>query len=119
MHNFKELKVWQDSMKYCQSIYEITKRFPESERFGLANQMRRASVSIPSNIAEGTGRGSDKDFSKFISYSLGSSYELETQLLIAFDLEFILQNDLNVLLDDLMRIQKMLNKFNEHLKSKS
>lgn len=81
--------------------------------------MRRASVSIPSNIAEGTGRGSDKDFSKFISYSLGSSYELETQLLIAFDLEFILQNDLNVLLDDLMRIQKMLNKFNEHLKSKS
>ncbi len=95
MHNFKELKIWQNSRKFCKPVYQITKQFPDAEKFGLTNQIRRAAVSIPSNIAEGSGRGSDKEFSKFINYSLGSSYELETQLLIASDLEFINESDLN------------------------
>ena len=119
MHNFKELKVWQDSRKFCKSIYEMTKQFPDTEKFGLTNQIRRAAVSIPSNIAEGSGRSSDKEFSKFISYSIGSSFELETQLLIAFDLEFITESNLNLLLEELIKLQKMLNKFNNYLKNQS
>lgn len=116
MHNFKELKVWNDSRTLCKIIYEVTSEFPESEKFGLTNQIRRAVVSIPSNIAEGSGRSSNKEFSKFVSYSIGSSYELETQLLIAFDLKFIPEIKLWNLLDKLILIQKMLNKFNDHLK---
>ena len=117
MHNFKELKVWQDSRKLCKAIYEITSKFPDYEKFGITNQIRRAVVSIPSNIAEGSGRNSDKDFSKFISYSLGSSYELETQLLIALDLNYIPENDLEKLLNELTVIQKMLNKLYQHFKN--
>lgn len=119
MHNFKELKIWQDSRRFCKSVYQITKQFPDAEKFGLTNQIRRAVVSVPSNIAEGSGRSSDKEFSKFINYSIGSSYELETQLLIAFDLEFMTESDLNLLLEELIKIQKMLNKFNDYLKNKS
>lgn len=119
MHNFKELKIWQESREFCKPIYEITKQFPDTEKFGLTNQIRRAVVSVPSNIAEGSGRSSDKEFSKFINYSIGSSYELETQLLIAFDMGFLTESNLNFLLEGLIKIQKMLNKFNEHLKNKS
>lgn len=75
MHNFKQLKVWQDSKALCKEIYLVTSKFPESEKFGLINQIRRSAVSIPSNIAEGSGRITNKDFAKYISYSIGSSFE--------------------------------------------
>lgn len=118
MHNFKELRIWQDSRSFCTVIYKILKNFPEYEKFGLTNQIRRAAISIPSNITEGAGRVSDKDFAKFISYSLGSSYELETQLLIAFDLKYISEEDLNVLVEELNLLQKMINKFYNYLNQK-
>ena len=89
MHRFKDLEIWKKSRLFCSTVYEITSKFPESEKFGLTNQLRKASVSIPSNIAEGSSRNSNKDFSRFLQITLGSAYEIETQLLIAFDLSFI------------------------------
>ncbi|WP_417199692.1 four helix bundle protein [Bizionia sp.] len=89
MHRFKDLEVWKKSRLFCVEIYSITSKFPESEKFGLSNQLRRASVSIPSNIAEGSSRHSNKDFTRFLQIAIGSAYEIETQLLIASDLNFI------------------------------
>jgi four helix bundle protein len=81
--NFKELKVWQESVKLARAVYMLTKSFPSDERFGLTSQMRRAAVSIPSNIAEGYGRANRKEYLHFLSVSMGSLHELETQLIIA------------------------------------
>ncbi len=89
MHNFKELKVWQNARKHVKEIYVATKDFPSEEKFGLISQMRRSAVSIPSNIAEGSGRNTNKDFSHFLNISLGSAYELQTLLFLSQDLEFL------------------------------
>jgi four helix bundle protein len=83
MHNFKNLKVWQKSVDLAVKIYQITAEFPVSEKFGMTSQMRRAGVSIPSNIAEGTAKPSSKSFSNSLEISLGESFELETQMIIA------------------------------------
>ena len=89
MHNFKELLIWQDSIDIVEDIYRVVGSFPKNEQYGLVSQMNRCSVSIPSNIAEGSGRGSNKDFSRFLSISLSSAFELETQLIIANRIGFI------------------------------
>lgn len=89
IHRFKDLEIWKLSRKFCSEIYIITTSFPDSEKFGLTNQLRRASVSVPSNMAEGCSRSSNKDFSRFLEIAIGSIYEIETQLLIAFDLGYI------------------------------
>ncbi|MCL4408025.1 MAG: four helix bundle protein [Thermotogae bacterium] len=86
---FKKLRVWQESMKLAKEIYETTKDFPQNEKYGLSSQLQRAAVSIPSNIAEGTGRGTKKDFSHFLSQARGSLYEIITQLEICFDIGLI------------------------------
>jgi len=116
MHRFKDLEIWKKSRLFCSEIYGITAKFPESEKFGLTNQLRRASVSIPSNIAEGSSRQSNKDFSRFLQITLGSAYEVETQLLIASDLKFINEDELKVLLEHLEAIIKMTSKFKSTLK---
>ena len=116
MHRFKDLDIWKKSRLFCSEIYAITSTFPESEKFGLTNQLRRASVSIPSNIAEGSSRKSNKDFSRFLQITLGSAYEIETQLLIAFDLNFIDEITLQKLTNKLDSIIKMTSKFNSTLK---
>ena len=77
-HNFKELLVWKKSIELVKSIYQITSMLPSDERFGLISQMNRSSVSVPSNIAEGSGRTSDKEFLHFLNIAIASSYELET-----------------------------------------
>ncbi|NRR92660.1 four helix bundle protein [Winogradskyella undariae] len=115
MHRFKDLEIWKKSRVFCSSIYGITSKFPESEKFGLTNQLRRASVSIPSNIAEGSSRNSNKDFSRFLQITLGSAYEVETQLLIASDLNFISKEELDKLLLELNSIIKMTSKFKSTL----
>ncbi len=109
MHNFKKSKVWEKCMDLAVSIYEQTKVFPDDERFGLTAQMRRAAVSIPSNIAEGSNRNTDKDFSRFLSISLGSSAELETQLLLSKRLNFLGEEYFNLMLSELEEGQKILN----------
>ena len=83
MHRFKDLEIWKLSRQFCSNIYSVTALFPDSEKFGITNQLRRASVSIPSNIAEGCSRSSNKDLAQFLEIAIGSAYEIETQLLIS------------------------------------
>ena len=116
MHQFKELGVWKKSRLFCSEIYAITSSFPSDEKFGLTNQLRRASVSIPSNIAEGSSRNSNKDFSRFLEIAIGSAYEIETQLLIASDLGFIHQEKSELLIKELEEIIRMTSKFRSTLK---
>lgn len=106
-HKFKELQIWKRSRLFCSQIYAITSKFPDSEKFGLTNQLRRASVSIPSNKAEGFSRNSNKDFTRFLQISIGSAYEIETQLLISANLNFILDNELQSCFSELGEIIKI------------
>lgn len=115
MHHYKELNVWKKSRELCSLIYKITKDFPETEKFGLTSQLRRASVSIPSNIAEGAARKSKKEFSRFLEISMGSAYEVETQILIATDLNFISEVDSEQLTQSIVSIIKMLSKLRSSL----
>ncbi len=107
MNNYKELKVWQKSIDLAVKIYETTKTFPREEMYGLTSQIRRSAVSIPSNIAEGAGRNTKKDFNNFLGISNGSSCELDTQLIIASRVDFIDVTLLEVLQKDISEIQKM------------
>lgn len=93
MGTYKQLTVWQKGIELSKAIYLLTAKFPHDERFGLVNQMRRCAVSIPSNIAEGYGRGSDNETVYFLYVSLGSSNELDTQLTISHQLQFISDED--------------------------
>ena len=89
MRNFKDLEIWQNSIELVKEIYKLTKDLPNAEKFGLISQMNRCSISIPSNIAEGCSKDSQKDFIRFLQISLGSAFELETQLEICIELGFI------------------------------
>jgi four helix bundle protein len=115
MHNFKELKIWQKSRNLTKEIYLVTKKFPEDERFGLTTQMRRCAISIPSNIAEGSGRGSNREFRRFLNISISSAFELETQLILAFDLAFIKEKDYDRISMDIEEVQKMIYGFRKSI----
>ncbi|MEY4038403.1 MAG: hypothetical protein RIR67_713 [Bacteroidota bacterium] len=117
MHQFKNLEIWKRSRYFCSKIYAVTSNFPDNEKFGITNQLRRASVSIPSNIAEGSSRASNKEFSRFLEIAIGSAYEIETQLLISNDLEFLEFDTLKILLYELEEIIKMISKFRSTLKT--
>ena len=108
MHRFKELEIWKRGRLFCSKTYALTSKFPDTEKFGLTNQLRRASVLTPPNIAEGSSRQSNKDFSRFLQITLGSAYEIETQLLIAFNLKFISKVELDNLNNELQEIIKMI-----------
>ncbi len=115
MHNYREFKVWQRAIKLTVEIYKISKFFPAEERFGLVSQMRRCAISVPSNIAEGASRKSDKEFAQFLAISNGSICELETQFFVAYELEYLKNEDFERLSDEINQLQKMLyvliNKF--------
>lgn len=117
MHKYKELKVWQKSIQLVTEIYTATAKFPDKERFGLISQINRASVSIPSNIAEGAGRNSTKEFLHFLSIAHASSYETETQLIISKNLNYLTINELEVLSEKLNEWQKMSYSFQSKLRS--
>lgn len=108
MHNYKELKVWKMAIELGELTYSITASFPDSEKFGLISQMRRSSVSIASNIAEGAGRSSKKEFAQFLSYAYGSSCELETQLILATRIGFLNEQVSKPLEDLIEQVQKMI-----------
>lgn len=108
MNNFRELTIWKRSVVLATRIYLITSNFPKYEKYGLSSQIRRSIVSISSNIAEGAGRGSDKDFAKFLRISYGSACELETQLIIANNLEYMKLKDVQPIMKELDEIQKMI-----------
>lgn len=103
MKTHKDLQVWQDAVELVINIYKITENFPKGELYGLTNQIRRAAVSIPSNIAEGCGRNSAKELNCFLYYALGSLSELETQIIIALKLNYIKEEDEKTLLDKEMK----------------
>lgn len=114
-HNYKKLKVWQLAMDVAADVYHLTLLFPKDEQFGMVSQIKRSSVSIPSNIAEGSGRNSDKDFCRFLSMALGSSNELETQLLLSNKLNLISEEASNPVLEKNTEVQKMIFKLRDKL----
>jgi len=117
MKNHMDLDVWKNSMNLVERIYKLSSQFPKEEIYGLTSQIRRASVSIPSNIAEGSARNSNKEFIQFLYISLGSTAEVETQLLIAQRLNYVqaIETELN----DIIAIKKMLNGLINYTKGKN
>lgn len=117
MQNFKELLIWKKSTELAVFVYELTKKFPTDEKYGLITQMRRSAVSIPSNIAEGHMRNTDKDFRQFIAIARGSCAELETQSRIAYKLNYFQAGTYQVLEEKIEEIAKMLSSFYSKLSS--
>lgn len=109
MQDFKKLQVWQKAHNFTVNLYKISSSFPDSEKFGLTNQIRRASVSIESNISEGCGRGSNKELTRFLYIAKGSAAEVECQILIARDLGYIDSKKAELLSDKITEISRMLN----------
>ncbi len=109
--SFRELIVWQRSIQLCVAVYTFTKTFPSSELYGLQSQLRRAAVSVPSNIAEGFGRRSKGEFLQFLGIASGSNYEVQTQLVIARELEFGLEADRAACVRLSVEVEKMLHSF--------
>jgi four helix bundle protein len=105
--DFRRLKIWQESMKLAVLIYDLTVGFPDNEKFGLVVQMRKCAVSIPSNIAEGAGRGTNPQFAQFLSIAQGSAFELETQILLAEKMKLVTSEQIKDVLEKLHYIQKM------------
>lgn len=111
MRNFRELKVWEKAHNLALEIYRATKQFPTEEKYGLVSQMRRGSASIPSNIAEGCGRSGDPEFARFLQISMGSASELEYQLLLARDLNFLSDEAYQHLHPKVIEVKRMLATF--------
>jgi four helix bundle protein len=107
--SYEDLKVWRKSIELTKHIYELTSKFPDSEKFGLTNQLRRASVSIASNIAEGCGRNTQGEFVQFLGIASGSVAEVTTQIIIALELGFITQSDFEEAKHKAVEIGKMLS----------
>lgn len=87
MRNFRELEVWKNALELVKFTYSVTNNYPDNEKFGLVSQMNRAAVSIPSNIAEGCSRNSDKEFKRYLEIAIGSAFELETQFILSYELK--------------------------------
>ena len=116
--NYKELRVWQKSMDLTTKIYNLVKLLPKEETYALSDQMRRAAISIPSNIAEGQGRNSEKEYINFLSIARGSLWELETQLEICVRLGYVEQSIIADTLDLITEVSKMINGLSIFLMSK-
>lgn len=115
---FKSLKVWHLSKDLAVKIYKLTESFPTIEQFGLTSQIRRAAISIISNIAEGSAKGSEADFARFLSISLGSIAELEAQLIVAHELGYVAKKDFADICDEVAIIGKMLKALKNSIKRK-
>ncbi len=111
MKDFRKLKVWQKAHRLTLKVYEATRKFPREELYGLTSQMRKSSSSMPMNIAEGCGRGSDLDFGRFLQIAMGSASELEYQLILAHDLAYIGLDEYEDLSRDTVEVKRMLAPF--------
>ena len=118
LKNYKELVVWQKSYQLCLEIYRATKIFPKNEGFGLTSQMRRASLSTPSNIAEGYGRKTTPDYLRSLYIAYGSTCELETQILLSGDLGYLSNECLSELQRDIGEVERMLKALIKSLENK-
>lgn len=115
MHNYKNLKIWQDSVQFSVDVYKLTSTFPKDEVYGLTNQLRRAAASVPSNIAEGSKRSTKKDFKSFLVIAHGSGAEIETQLYIAKSVGYISEDAYGKMVSKLDEIMKMIAGFAKNL----
>jgi four helix bundle protein len=116
MHNYRELKIWHKAIELSVEIYELVADFPSDEKFGIVSQLRRASVSVPSNIAEGSSRKSQKEFAHYLSMSLGSLFEIETQLTISNRIRYIDNKNLEEFKIKITDLVKMIMAFKNHIK---
>ncbi len=114
-HNFRKLTIWKEGIELAIATYSTTKTFPKSETYGLSSQIQRSSVSIPSNIAEGTAKGTDKHFLQFLETALGSAFEWETQLIISYQIGYISEETFKHLETKIQSIQGMITRFMESL----
>lgn len=119
LNNYKELKVWRKSYRLCLEIYKHTKEFPNEERYGLTSQLRRSAVSIPSNIAEGYGRKTTADYIRSLYIAYGSVCELETQIILSGDLNYVNEGNLSKIKDGISEVERMLKALIKSLESKS
>jgi four helix bundle protein len=116
MKTFRDLLIWQKAMALVTNCYTISTDFPKDEQFGLTSQIRRCSISIPSNISEGFGRGTNKDYYRFLTISLGSLFEFQTQIEIAYNLKYISLEKFNKLYEDSRELERMLTSFMNKIK---
>ena len=119
MRNFRNYDIWKNGLNIVDKVYTLTDGFPKYETYGLSDQLRRASVSIPSNVAEGSSRTSETDFSRFLEYSIGSCFEVETQLEIALRRKYISEEQFGRLLETIQQEERQLNQFITKLKTKA
>lgn len=117
MRDYRKLSVWEKAHSVCLEIYKITATFPPEERYGLISQLRRASASVPSNIAEGAGRRSEADFCRFLDIAAGSCNEVDYQLLLASDLGFIKVTDASKLSEQVVEVRKMVVGLSDKIRS--
>lgn len=117
-HNYKQLKIWELAMEIAREIYAVSALFPSEEKFGLVSQIRRSAVSVPSNIAEGSGRGSDNEFRHFLEIALASTYELETQLILSEQLKMTAEQNVATIQEKISELEKMIVGFIKKLKIK-
>ena len=118
MRNFREYDIWIDAMEIVDVVYKITDKFPTNERYSLTSQITRSAVSMPSNIAEGASRSSEKDFARFLEISLGSSYELETQLIIASTRNYVAVIEFELVLKNIISLQKGIHALRKKILNK-
>jgi four helix bundle protein len=118
LKNYKELKVWQKTYQLSLEVYKITAEFPVEEKYGLTSQIRRAVVSVPSNIAEGYGRKTTTDYIKYLYIAYGSLCELETQILLSRDLNLIESSNAKVIIDEIHGVERMLKALIKSLENK-
>ena len=115
-HNFKKLEIWKRSRLFVRDIYQVSKRFPREEMYGLTSQIRRAAVSTPSNIAEGCGRNTSAQLIHFLNISIASNCEVETQLYVSYDLEYINETEMKQLTQEASEIRRMIVRFQDKLR---
>ena len=118
MHKVEDLKIWQKSMELTKLVYEVVSTLPSDEKYGLISQIKRSSVSIHSNIAEGAGRNSNKEFKHFLSIANGSAYELQTQLILTIELNLVSKESIQPILNLIIEVQKMNYSFQKSIDSK-
>lgn len=114
-HNFRKLMIWKEGIELAKETYSTTKKFPKHEIYGIANQMQRSAVSIPSNIAEGTAKSTDKHFLQYLETALSSAYEWETQLIISYEIGNISKETYKDLVIKIQKTQGMITRFMESL----
>ncbi|MNF46186.1 hypothetical protein D3C85_440550 [compost metagenome] len=118
MSTFRDLLIWQKSMILVTEVYQLTNSFPKEEIYGLSSQIRRSSISIPSNIAEGYGRDGNKDYLKFLNIAISSLFEMQTQLEISFNLKYITEIQFNKIHEESREIERMLSSFTRKIKER-